>query len=83
MKVTVYSSEDCVDCEAAKALLREKGASIDEIIMTRVDVMPEFGRHNDWRSFPQVFIGMTHVGDLDSLQALESNDALGKFLDHS
>jgi glutaredoxin 3 len=72
-KVTMYCTAVCPYCIRAESLLRQRGvADIDKI---RIDDEPaqrdamiaRTGR----RTVPQIYIGETHVGGCDDLQALD------------
>ena len=76
--VRMYLTSSCPYCHRAKALLQQRGVSdIDEI---RIDLEPaerarmieETGR----RTVPQIFIGGTHIGGCDDLQALDQRGGL-------
>lgn len=80
--VTIYSSPFCPYCFMAKRLLQQKGVAFDEI-----DIMAEPGRRAEMmdraggrRTVPQIFIGETHVGGNDDLQALEEAGKLDALL---
>ena len=76
--VKMYTTAVCPYCIRAKQILKAKG--VDQIDEVRVDMLPDerikmmeiTGR----RSVPQIFIGDTHVGGCDDLQALDSRGAL-------
>lgn len=77
--VLMYTKAVCPYCVRAKQLLAARGATdIEEI---RVDLQPELldemVRKTKRRTFPQIYIGDTHVGGCDDLYAL---DAAGKLL---
>lgn len=81
-EVTIYSSPFCPYCFMAKRLLQQKGITFDEI-----DIMAEPGRRAEMmdraggrRTVPQIFIGETHVGGNDDLQALEEAGKLDALL---
>ena len=81
-KVVVYSTLLCPFCHRAKALLRSKGVSFVEI-----DVGGDPGKRSEMtqrahgrRTVPQIFIGDTHVGGCDDLQALEKQGKLDLLL---
>ena len=80
--VTVYSSPFCPYCFMAKKLLSSKGVSFEEIDVfsapARKTEMIERagGRH----TVPQIFVGETHVGGNDDLQALERDGKLDALL---
>ena len=76
--VKMYTTAVCPYCIRAKQILKSKGvAAIEEV---RIDMLPDermkmmeiTGR----RTVPQIFIGDTHVGGCDDLQALDSRGAL-------
>ena len=71
--VTIYTRAFCGYCSRALALLRSKGVEVNEI-----DVGFDPGRRAEMiqrtkgrSTFPQIFIGDTHVGGCDDLHALE------------
>lgn len=80
--VEIYSTRTCPFCIAAKSLLREKGVAYADI---DVGAQPErraemTQRANGRRTVPQIFIGDTHVGGCDELQALERAGKLDALL---
>ena len=76
--VKMYTTAVCPFCVRAKQILKAKG--VDQIDEIRVDTLPDermkmmeiTGR----RTVPQIFIGDTHVGGCDELQALDSRGGL-------
>ena len=80
--VTVYSSPFCPYCSMAKALLSSKGVDFEEIDVfsapARKTEMVE--RASGRRTVPQIFIGETHIGGNDDLQALERDGKLDGIL---
>jgi len=76
--VKMYTTAVCPFCIRAKQILKAKGvASIEEVRIDmdpdeRMKMMEVTGR----RTVPQIFIGDTHVGGCDDLQALDSRGAL-------
>ena len=80
--VTIYTSQLCGYCHAAKSLLNSKDVSYDEIdVMMNPDKRQEMmqrahGRH----TVPQIFIGDTHVGGFDDLYALDREGKLDPLL---
>ena len=80
--VKMYTTLVCPYCVRAKALLKQRGVdTIDEI---RVDLQPEqrdtMVRITGRRTVPQIFIGDTHVGGCDDLQALDRSGGLAPLL---
>ena len=76
--VKMYTTAGCPYCTRAKQILRARG--VDEIDEIRVDMLPEermkMMEVTGQRTVPQIFIGDTHVGGCDDLQALDSRGAL-------
>ena len=76
--VKMYSTATCPYCIRAKQLLRERG--VEQIEEIRVDLdhsqrglMMEI---TGQRTVPQIFIGQTHVGGCDDLEALDQRGGL-------
>ena len=72
--VTIYTKPFCPYCSRAVSLLQKKGVAFTEIDDAGFD--PEkrkamMARSNGRSTFPQIFIGETHVGGCDDLMALE------------
>lgn len=67
--VAIFTKPGCPFCAKAKALLKEKGLSYEEIVLGRdastVAVRAITGR----TTVPQVFIGGRHIGGSDDLEA--------------
>ena len=81
-EVIVYSRDFCGYSEAAKALLQRKGIAFTEINATgnrelRAEMIQ---RANGRNTFPQIFIGSTHVGGCDDLYELEDAGKLDALL---
>lgn len=79
--VTIYTRAACPYCVRAVDLLQSKGAAVTEIDATgdpekRQEMIQRSGRF----TFPQIFIGETHVGGCDDLHALERRGALDPLL---
>ena len=72
-KVTVYTKPLCPFCARAISLLAEKGVEIDEIsaAFDRDKREEMLAKSNGQRTYPQIFIGETHIGGCDDLMALE------------
>ncbi|MFC3182280.1 glutaredoxin 3 [Cypionkella sinensis] len=79
--VEIYTTQTCPYCIAAKALLKKKGVTYQEIDVgadpaLRQAMTDRAGR----RSVPQIFIGGTHVGGCDDLHALDHAGKLDPML---
>ncbi|GIK35724.1 MAG: hypothetical protein AMXMBFR45_00180 [Gammaproteobacteria bacterium] len=80
-QVLIYTKPTCPYCAAAKALLRDKGTSYDEIDIAgddtrREEMIARSGR----RTVPQIFIGDRHIGGFDDLAALDQQGGLDPLL---
>jgi len=81
-KVVIYTRPFCGYCARALRLLTDKGADMTEI---EAGMDPELRKEMVERSgggntFPQIFIGDTHVGGCDELEALEDEGRLDALL---
>jgi len=79
--VTIYTRDGCGYCVRAKALLSRKGVAFDEINAgydagLKAEMIARSGR----ATFPQIFIGETHVGGCDDLHELEAEGKLDALL---
>lgn len=79
--VVVYTRAYCGYCSRVMDLLRRKGAAVTEIDATgdpdrRQEMIQRSGRF----TFPQIFVGDTHVGGCDDLHALERAGGLDPLL---
>jgi glutaredoxin 3 len=81
-KIDIYTVQYCPYCQDAKELLSRKGVSYHEIDVTgKRDVRKEMIQRAKGRStYPQIFIGATHIGGCDDLNALEEAGRLDSLL---
>ena len=81
-QVTIYTRDFCGYCSAAKRLLTEKGVDFQEHDATySPDLRKEMIQRANGRStFPQIFIGETHVGGCDDLYELDRTGKLDPLL---
>ncbi len=80
--VDIYTIRYCPYCEEAKELLSRKGVTFQEIDATgNRDIRKAMiERANGRSTYPQIFIGATHVGGCDDLYALEEAGKLDALL---
>lgn len=81
--VTIYTKPFCGFCHAAKRLLAHKGVDFTEI---DISGNPELRREmiqkaNGRSTVPQIWIGATHVGGFDEIDALEARGRLDQMLE--
>ncbi|WP_197457632.1 glutaredoxin 3 [Snodgrassella sp. CFCC 13594] len=80
--ITMYTTGVCPYCQMAKALLKQKG--IQDIQEIRVDTEPQqrvaMMERTGRRTVPQIYIGETHVGGFDDLNALNQAGKLDALL---
>ena len=81
-EVVIYTRDFCYYSDAARELLTRKGVTFKEINATgNRELRKEMiERANGGSTFPQVFIGETHVGGCDELYALEERGKLDTLL---
>lgn len=80
--VTVYTKPLCPFCVRALSLLKKKGADVTEIsaAFDRKKREEMLAKSNGQRTYPQIFIGETHVGGCDDLFDLERAGTLDGML---
>ncbi|WP_018862014.1 MULTISPECIES: glutaredoxin domain-containing protein [unclassified Thioalkalivibrio] len=77
MRFEVYGTVRCPFCLLARRLLIHRGYSFDDFPVdrepgARAEMEQRAGRH----SVPQIFLGETHIGGYDELQALDHSGDL-------
>jgi glutaredoxin 3 len=80
--VEIYTTTICPYCVRAKALLKKKGVSFQEINVETDESLREamMARSGGRQSVPQIFIGDRHVGGCDDLYALDRKGELDRLL---
>ncbi|MEL6378876.1 MAG: glutaredoxin 3 [Pseudomonadota bacterium] len=80
--VTIYTKPLCPYCFRAIGLLKKKGVAVTEISAAYDKAKREemLARSNGKTTYPQIFIGDTHVGGCDDLVALDRNGKLDPLL---
>ena len=81
-EVTIYTRQGCGYCTAAKRLLEDKGVAYSEHDATGNPALRQemIDRADGRSTFPQIFIGSTHVGGCDDLYALDRRGGLDPLL---
>jgi len=80
-KITIYTTPYCPYCHAAKALLKKKGVTFDEIDVQDAALRQQMMlRSNGRRTVPQIFIGERHVGGSDDIHELDRRGELDPLL---
>ena len=76
--VEIYTRPGCGYCTAAKSLLTRKNVAFTEFnVATDAAYRDEmYDRAGHGSTFPQIFIGTTHVGGCDDLIALDQRGGL-------
>lgn len=72
-QVTIYTRAFCPYCSRALSLLKQKGVDFTHIdagmdAQKRAEMIQ---RSNGARTYPQIFVGETHIGGCDDMMALE------------
>ncbi|MCA6108854.1 glutaredoxin 3 [Bradyrhizobium cenepequi] len=80
--IEIYTRPGCGYCTAAKSLLTRKNAAFTEFnIASNPSYRDEmYQRAGAGSTFPQIFIGNTHVGGCDDLYALDREGKLDDLL---
>ncbi len=80
-KIEIYTTQWCPYCNAAKALLADKGVAYVEVNAMDPEVRSAMvQRAHGRRTVPQIFIGDTHVGGYDDMAALARRGKLDQLL---
>ncbi|MEJ0078961.1 MAG: glutaredoxin 3 [Alphaproteobacteria bacterium] len=81
-EVVIYTRDFCYYSDAARELLTRKGIGFKEINATgKRELRAEMiEKANGASTFPQIFIGDTHVGGCDDLYALDEDGKLDALL---
>ncbi|UFX45021.1 glutaredoxin 3 [Bradyrhizobium sp. 41S5] len=76
--IEIYTRPGCGYCTAAKSLLMRKNAAFTELsVASNPSYRDEmYDRAGTGSTFPQIFIGKTHVGGCDELYALDREGKL-------
>ncbi len=80
--IEIYTRPGCGYCGAAKSLLTRKKAAFTEHNVAVDPVLRQqmYERAGAGSTFPQIFIGKTHVGGCDELYALDREGRLDGML---
>ena len=80
--IEIYTRPGCGYCSAAKSLLTRKNAAFTEFDVARDPTLRQTmsERAGAGATFPQIFIGHTHVGGCDELYALDRAGKLDALL---
>ena len=80
--IEIYTRPGCGYCSAAKSLLTRKKAAFTEHDITNDPTLRKqmWDRAGAGATFPQIFIGKSHVGGCDELYALDREGKLDSML---
>ena len=80
--IEIYTRPGCGYCSAAKSLLTRKKAAFTEYDLAKDPNVRQamYDRAGAGSTFPQIFIGETHVGGCDDLYELDGRGALDTLL---
>ncbi len=79
--VVIYTTRWCPFCILARRLLRKRGVAFEERrVEGRPERFAEMERASGRATVPQVFVGDTHVGGFDDLQAAHRSGELDRLL---
>ena len=79
--ITIYGSETCAYCAAARMLLKKRGLDYDDVLVTGdEDKRREMIARSGSDTVPQIFVGENAIGGFDEFQALEKSGELESLL---
>ena len=79
--ITIYGSETCAYCTAARMLLKKKGLHYDDVLVSAdEDSRREMIARSGSETVPQIFIGEQAIGGFDELYLLEKIGELDRLL---
>lgn len=80
--IEIYTRPGCGYCTAAKSLLTRKSVAFTELSAAAdPDVRQQmYDRAGAGSTFPQIFVGQTHIGGCDELYALDRAGKLDALL---
>jgi len=80
--IEIYTRPGCGYCTAAKSLLTRKNAAFIELSVAADPLLRQrmCDRAGAGSTFPQIFIGETHVGGCEELYALDRTGKLDALL---
>lgn len=81
-EIEIFTRPGCGYCSAAKTLLSRKKAPFTEYDISRDPSYRQqmYDRAGAGSSFPQIFIGLAHIGGCDELYALDRAGKLDALL---
>jgi glutaredoxin 3 len=81
-RIEIYTRPGCGYCSAAVSLLTRKKAAFTEFNVAKDATLRQqmWDRAGAGSTFPQIFIGETHVGGCDELYALDREGKLDSMI---
>ncbi len=80
-EVVMYTTQYCSFCVRAKALLRQKGITFEEIdIGADANLRAKMVEASGRRTVPQIFINGRAIGGFEELRALDEQGELDRLL---
>lgn len=80
-QVVIYTTDFCPFCSRAKALLRSKGVSFEEIDLAQDPrLREEVEQRTRRRTVPQIFIDGVSVGGFEEIKQLDEDGELDRLL---
>lgn len=80
-RIVIYGSESCGYCGAARMLLKKKGASYEDVLVSsNPALLEEMQKRSGRRSVPQIFVDDRAIGGFEELYALDKSGELDRIL---
>jgi glutaredoxin 3 len=79
--VTVYRTQQCPYCTAAKRLLEQRKIAYSEVFLDEnPQLMNEMKDRLNWRTVPMIFVGDHFVGGYTDLKQIDDSGELAQLL---
>jgi len=80
MSVTIYTTNNCPYCHAAKNLLKGKGVKFEEIDVSDDEEFDKLVDRTGFQTVPQIFVNEKLIGGYRELTNLDSEGKLDEIL---
>ena len=81
-KITIYTSDNCAFCHAAKEIFKEKKLQFEEINISKDDKLKNemIKKSNGMMTVPQIFVNSKHIGGFQELSDLTNSKKMNEII---
>ena len=81
-KITIYTSDKCTFCHAAKEIFKEKKLQFEEINISKDDKLKNemIKKSNGMITVPQIFVNSKHIGGFQELSDLTDSKKMNEII---